>query len=73
MVKEFSSRVQNWNFDSCISDVLYLFTKNSEVVINYANNNDSIITTLDKLISTNPQFREFLIPIDNTSLTNMMR
>lgn len=73
MVNQFNSRVQNWNLDSCISDVLYLFTKNSEIIINYANNNDSIITTLDKLVSSNPQFREFLIAIDNTSLTNMMR
>lgn len=73
MVREFNNRVQNWNFSSCIADVMYKFTRKSDIVINYANNNDSIITTLDKLISTNPQFREFLVPIDNTNLTNMLR
>ncbi|RNA43582.1 epithelial cell-transforming sequence 2 oncogene-like [Brachionus plicatilis] len=73
MVREFNNRVQNWNFSSCIADIMYKFTRKSDIVINYANNNDSIITTLDKLISTNPQFREFLVPIDNTNLTNMLR
>ncbi|CAF0730595.1 unnamed protein product [Brachionus calyciflorus] len=72
MVKDFNLRIKNWSLSSCIADVMYTLTKSSQIIINYANNNDSIITTLDKLISSNPQFREFILPIDNTSLTNMM-
>jgi hypothetical protein len=73
MVKDFHLRLKTWRLDSCIADVLTKLTNNIQTFINYANNSDSILSTIDKLISSNPKFRTFLSRVDQTQLTNMMK
>lgn len=73
MIKDFNLRLKNWKLDSCIADVLTKLTNNIQYYINYANNTDSILNTIDKLVSSNPKFRTFLVRIDRTKLTNMMK
>lgn len=73
MIKDFNLRLKNWKLDSCIADVLTKLTNNIQYYINYANNTDSILNTIDKLVSSNPKFRTFLVQIDRTKLTNMMK
>jgi hypothetical protein len=72
MVKNFEYRLKNWTYDSCIIDVLNILICKIDIYIKYANNYDCIINTIDKLVSGNPQFKEFLLNVDLTYQTNMM-
>ena len=60
IVKELNLRIKNWQVDCCICDVLNSLTSNLQAYINFSNNYDSIITTLDKLHLSNPRFRTFI-------------
>jgi hypothetical protein len=72
MVKDFNLRVKTWNVDSCIADILFSLVNNFHYYINYINNYDTILCTIDKLVTSNPKFRGFLLRFDNTHYTNMM-
>ena len=73
MVKDFQLRIKTWRLDSCIADVLTKLTNSIQAFINYANNSESILNTIDKLITSNPKFRTFLVRVDQTRVTNMMK
>lgn len=73
MVKDFEYRLKQWTYETCIVDVMKKLVYNINVYIKYANNYDCIINTIDKLVTGNPQFRAFLLNIDLTYRTNMMR
>lgn len=72
LVKDFNLRLKNWNQEICVIDALRNLCTNINSYMNYANNYDSIINTLDKLVTDNPKFRAFLVKIDQTFCTNMM-
>ena len=72
MVKDFNLRVKTWNVDSCIADIMFSLVNNFHYYINYINNYDTILCTIDKLVTSNPKFRGFLLRFDNTHYTNMM-
>lgn len=73
MVKEFNQRLKTWTMSTCIIDVMKILIKNMQTLVNYANNNDAIITTLDKLYGSNPHFRDFIVSIENSQVTNMLK
>ena len=72
MVNSFNLRIKTWSPDSCIADVLFILIGNFQYYYNYANNYGEILNTIDKLYSSNPFFRGFLLKVDNTHLTNIM-
>jgi hypothetical protein len=72
MVKNFNLRIKNWKLDSCIADVITILTDSIQTYINFSNNIESLLSTIDKLVASNPKFRTFLIRINRTKLTNMM-
>ena len=72
MVKQFNQRLKNWSHEMCMIDVMRHLCSFINVYMNYANNYDTIINALDKLVADNPKFRAFLVKIDQTFCTNMM-
>jgi hypothetical protein len=72
MVKNFNLRLKNWTHEMCIIDVMRHLCAYINTYINYANNYDTIINAIDKLVTDNPKFRAFLVSIDQTFCTNMM-
>lgn len=73
MIKDYNLRIKNWRLDICIGDVLTKLTDNIQLFINYANNNDSILNTIDRLNTSNPKFRTFLNRIDQTKFIHAFK
>ena len=73
MVNDFNFRIKKWTQDTCIIDVIDTLVNNLQAYTNYANNHDTIISTIDKLNTSNARFHDFLLAIDKTPLTNMMK
>lgn len=67
IVKDLNQRIKNWQVDCCIADVLNKLTNSLQSYINYANNYDTILSTIDKLVTSNPKFRAFLSSADRMS------
>ena len=72
MVRDFNARLKNWTCEMTIIDVMKSLCHQISVYVSYANNYDTIINTLDKLVTDNPKFRAFLLNVDRTSNTNML-
>jgi hypothetical protein len=73
MIKDYNLRIKNWRLDICIGDVLTKLTDNIQLFINYANNNDSILNTIDRLNTSNPKFRTFLNRINETKFIHAFK
>jgi hypothetical protein len=73
MIKDYNLRIKNWSLDICIGDVLTKLTDNIQLFINYANNNDSILNTIDRLNTSNPKFRTFLNRINQTKFIHAFK
>ena len=73
MIKDYNLRIKNWRLDICIGDVLTKLTDNIQLFINYANNNDSILNTIDRLNTSNPKFRTFLNRINQTKFIHAFK
>ncbi len=71
--KDYNLRIKNWRLDICIGDVLTKLTDNIQLFINYANNNDSILNTIDRLNTSNPKFRTFLNRINETKFIHAFK
>ncbi len=72
MVNDFNARIKEWNTDKCIVDIMQTLVNNIQAYTNLANNQETIINTLDKLHTSNSRFHDFMLTIDNTPPTNMM-
>ena len=73
MVDEFNLRIKNWTHDTCIADIFDLMLNNLQTYMNYVNNYDMIINTVDKFYTSNSRFHDFIAAIDNTPLTQMLK
>lgn len=73
MSSNFNSRIKKWSPAECIVDLMSILANNAQAYINYADNQDAIISAIDKLTTSNSHFHDFLIAIDNTPQTRMMR
>ena len=73
-MKEFGERLKNWSPHTCLGDVLlHKLVANAQLYINYANNYETILSTIDELCSSNAKFHRFLLTVDGKPITNMMK
>jgi hypothetical protein len=72
MVKDFSYRIKSWSILTCVGDVFNTFISNVQIYINYANNYEFLISTLDNLLMSNPKFRSYMLQIEKNNSTNTM-
>jgi hypothetical protein len=66
--------MKSWNeTETCLIDIMLILCNQIQVFMNYANNYDSIINTINKLLISNSKFYQFLKNIDKSKLTNRMK
>ena len=72
IVKEFNLKIKSWSLLTCIGDTFNKLIEHFQCYVNYANNYDTILTTLDKLLMSNPKFRAYFLQINTNNTKNTM-
>lgn len=74
MLNGLNARVKEWTRESCVADLMReCLSRVWDFYANYFNNHDSIMKTIDQSAISNAKFAGFLIKIDRSKLTNMMK
>ena len=72
MVKEITEKIESWNNESTLADIMIKFSGKSKAYTNYINNYPIVMRTYDMLIETNPAFRAFIAENEESIRTKML-
>ena len=71
-VKEITEKIESWNNESTLADIMLKFSGKSKAYTNYINNYPIVMRTYDMLIESNPAFRAFIAENEETIRTKML-